>query len=194
MAYASGELASARYAFLQTHGYTGTPNDMLLAWLNHNDGLTPGSSVAHTGTGTSVLTVTGTPKIPGTIKLTLTAGGAAPANGVANVASSGVGTTGLPLAATVTAFVKLWGLTLHFAAGTTVSGDTYTVTVTAHPKDLNGAWDAFLQHKLSKAHGKYGTFNDGLSAYFVSLGLNTVDGAQLNDMHLQFWTEGVGPT
>jgi hypothetical protein len=193
VAYAKGELASARYAFLHTHGYVGTPNDMLLAWLNHNDGITPGVTISHVGTGASVLTSTGTPKIPGTIVLTMNGSAANPsANPPFTLNSTERGSTGI-LGPTVP-LVQPWGITLHFSAASIVSGDKYKAVVAAHPKSLNDAWDAFLQNKLGKTHGQYGTFNDGLRAYFVSLGLNTVDGAQLNDMHLQFWTEGVGPT
>jgi hypothetical protein len=191
MAYTKGDLSSARFAFLATKGYAGTTNDKLLAWLNHNDGITPASSVAHTGSGTSVLTVTGTPKASGKIKLTLTAGGAAPANGVANVASSQGGATALALAATVSVFVALWGVTLHFAAGTTVIGDTYTVTLVAHPKDLNGSWIAFLAH----AGYSTGTLNDRMLAYLKSFsGLAALVGPTLSDMWREYWAAGLGPS
>ena len=36
MAYHTGDLSSARAAFLKTNGYSGSTNDMLLAWLAHN--------------------------------------------------------------------------------------------------------------------------------------------------------------
>lgn len=120
---------------------------------------TPGSSTAvvHTGTGTSVVTISGTPYDNYYLKVTATVAGTigtAANNGPAITVSLDSGRT---ISATVnlgtasTYAIPNTGLTLNFGAGTLVVADTYTSVCTAP------AWsDANVTSALTSLIGQTG--------------------------------------
>lgn len=108
-------------------------------------------SVTHTGTGTSVMTVSGTPLDTYLFKVLIKTAAAAVTSGLGTfVYSLDNGTTysdeiALPTAGTY--LVPNTGLTLTFAAGTLVADDTYTFTSTGPAytlTNLNTALTALL--------------------------------------------------
>lgn len=89
------------------------------------------SAVTHTGTGSSVVTLSGTPIDTYYAILTVITGGTVGTNGCVIAVSLDAGRTTYVTAALVTAntyAIGNTGLTVNFGAGTLVAGDTYTWT------------------------------------------------------------------
>ena len=108
------------------------------------------SAVTHTGTGASVMTVTGTPNDTYYVVVTVTTGGTVGVAGCFLTVSLDAGRTTystITLGTATTYLIPNTGITLNFTAATLVAGDTYTF-VSTEPKwnttQLASAMDALL--------------------------------------------------
>lgn len=91
------------------------------------------TAVVHTGTGTSVVTVTGAPYDTYFVLVTITLGGTIAAGPISFTYSLDAGRTTSPvqsLGVAVTFAIPNTNITLNFAAGNTVAGDTFTFGTT----------------------------------------------------------------
>jgi len=109
-------------------------------------------SVTFTGTGTSVVSVTGTPYNAYSVKMLVVVGGTIASAGIKIQYSLNGGSDYSPiyyLGTGNTFLIPNTGITLNFGAGTLVAGDTAVFTTTAPAPDISGIQAAMDVVKLS---------------------------------------------